>query len=174
VVVGSFRLRALAWTETLCFPTQLISLLRKLWDYTGALTRIPQNDLLMLSDAQPCSVLSCCRHRRNKTNSLRRTCCCSSSTWKEAHERQSTSLRVSSICWRSIPWTISQQFGLKVCSTQWRNCSNRRSPIGTGMGYGSQATELWLQFYNGEMVSIAQPIHRATESAGRSRKRERR
>jgi N-acetyltransferase 10 len=58
-----------------------------------------------------------------------------------------------------IPWTISQQFG----DSKFAQLSGARvvriavHPSVQSMGYGSRAVELLYRFYNGEMVSLANP-----------------
>lgn len=59
-----------------------------------------------------------------------------------------------------IPWTISQQFG----DSKFAQLSGARivrvavHPSVQGMGYGTRAIELLYRFYNGEMVSLANPV----------------
>lgn len=59
-----------------------------------------------------------------------------------------------------IPWTLAQQFG----DSKFAQLSGARivriatHPSVQGMGYGSHALKLLYHFYNGEMISLANPV----------------
>jgi N-acetyltransferase 10 len=67
-----------------------------------------------------------------------------------------------------IPWTIAQQFG----DSKFAQLSGARivriavHPSVQGMGYGSRAVEMLYRFYNGEMVSLADPEDDQAASSG--------
>jgi N-acetyltransferase 10 len=131
--------------------------------YTSAHYKNTPNDLQMLSDAPAHSVFVLLSPSAEKdSNSLPDIMAVVQVAYEGKISRKAVEAQLARghrSAGDLIPWTISQQFG----DSKFAQLSGARivriavHPSVQSMGYGSRAVELLYRFFNGEMVSLANP-----------------